>query len=209
MNDKNFEKKDFTTIKNNLISLGYSVNCFDNASEAVNYLDSQIDNQTVGFGGSVTLEEIGLYESLSTHNQVYWHHRIPAGATNKEIRLKAHASSLYITSANAVAESGEIINIDGNCNRIASVFYGHEKVYFVIGENKIEKDFDSALYRARNIAAPQNAKRVGAKTPCAINADRCYNCKSPERICKGLSVLWGKPLTGEFEIILIHENLGY
>lgn len=209
MNDKNFEKKDFTTIKNNLISLGYSVNCFDNASEAVNYLDSQIDNQTVGFGGSVTLEKIGLYESLSTHNQVCWHHRIPAGTTNKEIRLKANSSSIYVSSANAIAESGEIINIDGNCNRIASVFYGHEKVYFVIGENKIEKDFDSALYRARNIAAPQNAKRVGAKTPCAINADRCYNCKSPERICKGLSVLWGKPLTGEFEIILIHENLGY
>ena len=70
MNDKNFEKKDFTAIKSNLISLGYSVNCFDNASEAVNYLDSQIDNMTVGFGGSMTLEEIGLYESLSTHNPV-------------------------------------------------------------------------------------------------------------------------------------------
>ena len=209
MNDKNFEKKDFTAIKSNLISLGYSVNCFDNASEAVNYLDSQIDNMTVGFGGSMTLEEIGLYESLSTHNQVYWHHRIPAGTTNSEIRLKAHSSSIYISSANAIAESGEIINIDGNCNRIASLFYGHKKVYFVIGENKIEKDYDCALYRARNIAAPKNAKRVGAKTPCAINADRCYNCKSPERICKGLSVLWGKPLTGEFEIILIHENLGY
>ena len=66
-----------------------------------------------------------------------------------------------------------------------------------------------ALYRARNVAAPLNAKRLGVKTPCAIKADRCYDCKSPERICRGLSVLWSKPMTGEFEVVLVHENLGY
>jgi hypothetical protein len=82
-------------------------------------------------------------------------------------------------------------------------------VYFVIGENKIAKDYDSALYRARNIAAPLNARRLGVKTPCAVKADRCYNCNSPERICRGLSALWCKPMTGEFEVILVHEDLGY
>lgn len=108
-----------------------------------------------------------------------------------------------------MAETGEIINIDGNCNRVASIFYGHKKVYLVIGENKLEKDYDSALHRARNIASPLNAKRVGAKTPCAVKGDKCYDCKSPERICRGLSVLWGIPMTGEFEVILVHEELGY
>ncbi len=203
------EKKDFSLLKKNLTSLGYNVKCFNSASEATAYLDSEIHNQTVGFAGSMTLEKMGLYDVLNKHNKVYWHHRIPQGKTSKEVRLEANAASIYITSVNGIAESGEIINIDANCNRVASIFYGHEKVYFVIGENKIEKDYDSALYRARNISAPLNAKRLGVKTPCAINADRCYNCKSPERICRGLSVLWSKPMTGEFEVILIHEDLGY
>lgn len=92
---------------------------------------------------------------------------------------------------------------------MASIFYGHRKVYLVVGANKIAKDYDSALWRARNIAAPQNAGRCSVKTPCAVKADRCYDCKSPERICRGLSVLWSKPMTGEFEVILIDEKLGY
>lgn len=202
-------RKDFDLLEKNLISLGYTVSCFETASEAAAYLDAQIHEQTVGFAGSMTLEKMGLYELLGTHNQVYWHHRIPEGQTSKDVRLEANGASIYITSVNGIAESGEIVNIDANCNRVASIFYGHEKVYFVIGENKIEKDYDSALYRARNIAAPLNAKRLGVNTPCAIKADRCYDCKSPERICRGLSVLWSKPMTGEFEVILIHENLGY
>ncbi len=203
------ERKDFDLLKRNLISLGYIVSCFETASKAVGYLDSQIDKQTVGFAGSMTLEEMRLYELLSNHNQVFWHHRIPTGKTSNEVRMEANSSTIYISSVNGISENGEIINIDGNCNRVASIFYGHKKVYFVVGENKIERDYDSALYRARNVAAPLNAKRLGAKTPCALKADRCYNCKSPERICRGLSVLWGKPMTGEFEVILIHESLGY
>ncbi len=203
------EKQDFNTLQENLISLGYTVRCFQTASDAAEYLHSQIHHQTVGFAGSMTLEEMGLYERLSKDNQVHWHHRIPQGRTSKEVRLQANAAPIYISSVNAIALSGEIVNIDANCNRVASIFYGHEKVYFIIGKNKIEKDYDSALYRARNIAAPMNAKRLGVKTPCAIHADRCYNCNSPQRICRGLSVLWGKPMTGEFEILLVEENLGY
>jgi hypothetical protein len=201
--------KDFSLLKKNLIALGYTVTCFDTSAEAVRYLDAQINNKTVGFAGSMTLEKMGLYECLSAHNEVHWHQRIPEGKTSKEVRVQANAASIYITSVNGIAESGEIVNIDANCNRVASIFYGHEKVYFVIGENKIEKDYDSALYRARNIAAPLNARRLGVKTPCAVKADRCYNCNSPERICRGLSVLWCKPMTGEFEVILVHEDLGY
>lgn len=202
-------KKEFDLLKKNLTSLGYIVRCFDTASDAVNYLNSEIDNRTVGFAGSVTLEEMGLYEVLKTHNQVFWHQRIPEGKTSSQVRAEANGADIYISSVNGISENGEIVNIDGNCNRVASIFYGHKKVYFVVGENKIEKDYDSALYRARNVAAPLNAKRVGAKTPCAVKGDRCYDCKSPERICRGLSVLWAKPLTGEFEVILVQEKLGY
>ena len=197
------------TLAKNLTDLGYAVRCFDKAEEAANYLEEQIQGQTVGFAGSMSLEEMGLYEKLSVNNEVFWHHRIPSGKTSKEVRLQANAATVYITSANGVAESGEIVNIDANCNRVASIFYGHERVYFVIGENKLAKTYDEALYRARNIAAPRNAKRLGVNTPCAVKADRCYDCKSPERICRGLSVLWGPPATGEFTVLLVRENLGY
>ena len=137
-------KKSFDILEKNLISLGYTVRCFETASEAASYLDSEIDNQTVGFGGSMTLQEMGLYELLERHNQVFWHHRIPAGKTDREIREKANAAAIYISSVNGISENGEIINIDGNCNRIASIFYGHQKVYLVVGENKLEKDYERA-----------------------------------------------------------------
>lgn len=200
---------DFSIVEKNLKDRGYIVTIFETATEAVKYLDMHIDNQTVGFGGSVTLEQMKLFETLQSHNTVFWHQRIPEGKTSTEIRIAASQASIYISSVNGLAETGEIINIDGNCNRVASIFYGHKKVYLVIRENKLEKDYDSALHRARNIASPLNAKRVGAKTPCAVKGDKCYDCKSPERICRGLSVLWGIPMTGEFEVILVHEELGY
>lgn len=199
----------FEFVKKNLEEKGFNVSCFITAKEAADYIDSQINGKTVGFGGSMTLEEIGLYEKLASHNHVSWHQRIPDGKTSKEVRLEANAAEIYISSVNGLAETGEIINIDGNCNRVAAIFYGHEKVYLVVGKNKIAKDYEDALWRARNIASPLNAKRLGTKTPCAVKADRCYDCKSPERICRGLSVLWTKPMTGEFEVILIDEKLGY
>lgn len=200
---------DFSTVEKNLKDRGYAVASFETAADAVQYLDMQIDHQTVGFGGSVTLEQMGLFDALQSHNTVFWHWRIPQEKTANEIRLAAGEAAIYISSVNGLAETGEIINIDGNCNRIASILYGHEKVYLVAGENKLAKDYDSALYRARNVASPMNAKRLGVKTPCAGKGDRCYDCNSPERICRGLSVLWEKPMAGEFEVILIHEALGY
>ena len=163
----------FEIIRKNLEDRGYKVSCFDTAKEAVDYMDIQINGKTVGFGGSMTLEEIGLYERLSIHNDVRWHQRIPDGKTSKEVRLAANAAEIYVSSVNGLAETGEIINIDGNCNRVAAIFYGHKKVYLVVGANKIAKDYDSALWRARNIASPLNAKRLGMKTPCAVKADRC------------------------------------
>lgn len=200
---------DFTVVKENLEKRGFVVSYFANAEEATNYLDSQIDNKTVGFGGSVTLEQMGLYEKLKTHNDVRWHHRIPENKTDAEVRMAANAAEIYISSVNGLAETGEIINIDNNCNRVAAIFYGHQKVYLIIGKNKVEKDYESALFRARNIASPMNAKRLNKKTPCAVKGDKCYDCDSPERICRGLSVLWTKPMTGEFEVILIDEELGF
>ena len=200
---------DFTKLSANLKRLGYTVSCFSTAKEAAEYLDRAIHGKTVGFGGSVTLDQLGLYEKLALHNDVRWHWRIPEGKTVADLRQEANDTQVYLSSVNGIAETGEIINIDATCNRVAAILYGHEKVYLVAGVNKIAPDYDSALYRARNISAPLNAQRLGKKTPCAVNADRCYNCSSPDRICRTLSVLWEAPLGGNFEVVLIEEELGY
>ena len=186
-----------------LESRGYRVRRFATAREAADYLDAQIDGKTVAFGGSVTLKEMGLYSRLSAHNQVVWHWE----GGQKEAAV---STDVYISSVNALAETGELVNIDGAGNRVASTVYGHQAVYFVVGSNKIVPDYDSALWRARNIAAPKNAQRMGLKTPCAVRGDRCYDCKSPDRICQVLTVLWGKPMTLPLmEVILGDEALGY
>ena len=183
---------------------GFEVLTFATGAEAAAYLDSVIDGVSVGFGGSATTQELGLYELLEKHNEVHWH-----WVNGPEERMKAMATDVYIASANGLAETGEIVNIDGAGNRVASTLFGHKKVYFVIGSNKIAPTYDEALWRARNIAAPRNAQRLGRKTPCAVNGDRCFDCKSPERICRGLTVLWEAPMGGEYEVILISESLGF
>ena len=118
-------------------------------------------------------------------------------------------TEVYLTSANGLAETGEIVNIDGTGNRVSGMLFGHKKVYFVVGRNKLAPDYDGALWRARNIAAPKNAQRLGTRTPCAARGDRCYDCKSPQRICRGLVVLWEAMKGCETEVVLVDEELGY
>lgn len=193
----------FEAVKKNLESRGFSVKTFGTAAEAADYLNGAIDGVSVGFGGSVTLKDMGLYELLGSHNELHWH-----WVNGPEERTKATDTEVYLTSANGLAETGEIINIDGTGNRVASTLYGHKKVYFVIGRNKLAPTYEEALWRARNIAGPKNAQRLGAKTPCAVKGDRCYDCKSPGRICRGLVVLWEPMMGMETEIILVDEELG-
>lgn len=193
---------DLARFEKNLRERGCDFRYFPTAAQAADYLEEHIQGTTVGIGGSMTVRDMGLYPRLSAHNQVIWHWEGGDLA-------QAAQTEVYLTSANAAAETGELINIDGNCNRIASSVYGHRRVYFILGVNKLRPDYDQALWRARNIAAPKRAQSMGRKTPCAARADRCYDCKSPERICRGLMVLWGKPLAMEsLEVVVIGEELG-
>lgn len=200
---------DFTKVKAALEARRFKVSAFAAAADTAAYLNEQIDMATVSSGGSITLEQMGLLESLAKHNEIVSHWHVPEGANADEYRIKAMMTDIYLTSVNGLAETGEIINIDGTGNRVASTLFGHKKVYFVVGRNKIAPTYDEALWRARNIAAPKNAQRLGVKTPCAVKGDRCYDCKSPERICRGLTVLWGAMKSCDMEVILIDEDLGY
>ena len=193
---------DLVKLQKNLEERGFAVSRFDTAAQAADYLDAALDGKSVGIGGSVTIQEMGLAERLREHAQVLWHW---AGSTTQA----AAGAQVYLTSVNGAAETGELINIDGTGNRVASGLFGHEKVYFIVGRNKVAPDYDAALWRARNIAAPKNAQRLGRKTPCAAKGDRCYDCKSPERICRALVVYWEKPGSMDMEVVLVDEDLGY
>ena len=193
---------DLKKLQQNLEERGFAVTRVDTAAQAADYLDAALDGKTVGIGGSMTVQEMGLAERLSKHAQVLSHW---AGSSTQE----AAGAQVYLCSVNGAAETGELINIDGTGNRVASGLFGHEKVYFIVGRNKVAPDYDAALWRARNIAAPKNAQRLGRKTPCAVKGDRCYDCKSPERICRALVVYWEKPDSMDMEVVLVDEDLGY
>lgn len=192
------------TVKN-LKASGFSVHVFDSGAEAAEWLNTQIDGKTVGIGGSATIKAIGLYDLLNSHNTVYWHWE----QDPDEARNNAMKTDVYLCSANALAETGEIVNIDGKGNRVAATLFGHEKVYFVVGQNKIAPTYEDAVRRARNVAAPKRAMQFRVKTPCVLSGgDHCYQCKSPERVCRAMVTLWGPMMGTETEVVLIREELG-
>lgn len=192
------------TIKN-LEARHFSVRHFKSGGEACEYLLGEIKDTSVGIGGSKTVDQLGLYDKLAANgNEVFWHWREPG----LETLDKENAARVFISSANAIAETGEVINIDGRGNRLAGLVYGRKTVYIVAGTNKICPDFESAVSRARNTAAVQNCKRFPANTPCKID-DKCHDCRSNERICNAMLVLWGPMMDmDKVEIVLIDEELG-
>lgn len=212
---------DFTKVKENLEKRGFKVSVFETGCQAADYLAGEIKNTTVGFGGSKTLEAIGLYDKLIENNDVVWHWKVTKVAYENlsedsaeqmalinQARFDAMNTDVYFSSANAIAETGEIVNIDGAGNRIASTLWGHKKVIFVIGANKLVPTYEDAIWRARNVAAPKRAQSMHKKTPCAVKADKCYDCNSPERVCRGMVTTWKPMMFQEFEVVLINEDFG-
>jgi len=187
---------------------GYKVSYFDTADEAAQYLNSNIDGRTVGFGDSETLNTLKLYELLSSHNQVFDPQHCQEGSDFWKTARLCLGTDIFLTSVNAISETGEMVNIDGTGNRVAGSLFGHEKVYFVAGVNKISPTLEEARWRARNIAAPMNAARHGYKTPCAVKEDKCYDCSSSDRICCGEMIYHRKMRFIDMEVVLIGESLG-
>lgn len=190
----------------NLTARGFAVRTFPTAKEAAAAIAQELRGKTIGFGGSMTLQDMGLYELLEKNNNTLWHWK-----NNPDAHRLSAAAQVYFTSANAISETGEIVNIDGTGNRIGASCYGHEALYIVAGVNKLTRDLPSAIDRARNIAAPLNARRLNRKTPCALSEPmRCHDCQSPERICRGMTI-FTHPMGGNgvTHVILIEENLGY
>ncbi len=202
---------DLEKVKRNLEKRQFSVHICKDKAEAVAYLNAQIDGVSVGFGGSVTLKELNIFDSLSTHNEVWWHNHPKQVQEHGDVAVRklAENTQVYLSSVNGLSEDGKLVNIDGRGNRIAATADGHERVYFIVGKNKIAPDLEGAIWRARNIAAPKNAQRLCRKTPCAVKGDKCYDCSSPERICRGVLIMEYAMSGQQTEVVLVDEELGY
>ena len=189
----------------------YDVSRFAERTVAADHLAAEIRGKRVGFGDSETLRALSLYERLSEHNEVIDPPR--AGHVGGiEAFLAAGREALmtdvFLLSANAITEEGQILNMDGAGNRVAGSLFGHEKTYFVVGINKLVPDIEAGIDRIHNIAAPRNAHRKGKKTPCAKDGTRCYDCAALERICNALTIHYKKMSYRPMELVLIEEELG-
>lgn len=197
------------TVAEALRGKGYEVAICATGEEAASYLDGKIDGRTVGFGDSETLLSMGLFDRLARHNDVYDPMHRREGAGFSATARQCLTAEIFLTSVNALAQTGEMVNIDGMGNRVAGSLFGHRKVYFVVGANKIVPTLEEAMHRARNVAAPKNAARHQFRTPCAAREDRCYDCASPDRICSAQVVYWKKMNHMAMEVVLIREALGF
>lgn len=189
----------------------YAVTYFRTRQEAADYLDEQIDGKVVGFGDSRTMIDMELYRRLSVHNEVHDPYQGKDNDEFLEIAMKTLTTEIFLTSVNAMSETGEMVNIDGTGNRVAGSLFGHKKVYFVVGTNKIEPTLEQAVWRARNVAGPKNSMKYDLPTPCvAAGGNRCYDCKSPERICNAM-VLYLRKMNDvdDVEVVLIDEEMGF
>ena len=197
---------DLEKTRKNLENRGFRAHVFATGAEAADYLAQTLHNTCIGIGGSVTIDEIGAYDRLSADNDVIWRWKKPT----PDSRERGAAAETFLCSANGVSETGEIVNIDGYGNRVAPTIYGPERVFLVVGRNKIAPDLNGAIDRARNIAAPLNARRLNRHTPCAVGEPRCHDCRSPEKICGVMTVFFMPPTSiKEFHVILVDEDLGY
>ncbi len=164
------------------------------------------EGSSVGMGGAMSAHEIGLVEAIKNGNYSF----IDRDATDdkRAAMLATYDADFFLSSANAITDDGVIVNIDGNSNRVSAIAQGPKHVLFIVGMNKVCGDVDSAMKRARNVAAPINAQRFGLSTPCAKTGS-CMNCKSPDTICCQFLVTRFSRHKDRIHVILVNDNLGY
>ena len=158
-------------------------------------MDEAETAQSIGWGGSESVKEIGARDALMK--------------SGKEIRDHQTVMDLFLLSANAITSDGVIVNIDGTGNRIAASIFGPKRVVYVIGRNKVVNGgILEAITRAKRCACPPNCKRLSKKTPCA-ETGICADCSSPDRICKVTAIFDRAPTHTSTKVILVDEELGY
>ena len=163
----------------------------------------------VAWGGSMSIEEIGLKKAICEGDyQELNRDNAKTPEEKRAIELATYDVDYFLTSANAVSEDGVIVNIDGNSNRVSAIAYGPKHVLMIVGMNKIVKDAENALSRARNEAAPINAQRFNIDTPCK-KTGACFDCLSPQSICCQFLITRRSMHAGRMKVILVNDELGF
>lgn len=186
---------------------GYYCDSVDAARELA--LSLVPNESSVSFGGSVTLDETGVLDALRNRQDITLFDRATATSPeeNKKIMHDALSCDYYFMSSNAITHDGELVNIDGNGNRVAALIYGPENVVIIAGMNKVVKNVDEGISRTRNIAAPPNCVRLNKNTPCAVNGV-CGNCLS-NTICDQIVITRASRVPNRIKVILVGEELGF
>ncbi len=167
------------------------------------------EGSAVSWGGSMSIQEIGLKDAICLGNyREYNREDARTPEEKRSVELATYDCDFFLTSANAVSEDGVLVNIDGNANRVSAIAYGPRNVLMIVGMNKVVKDLDSALSRARNEAAPINAQRFGLDTPCS-KTGACFDCKMPDTICCQFLITRYSKHPGRIKIIFVGEELGF
>lgn len=188
---------------------GIAAKVFSNGQEVVSALLETIDSkQTLAFGGSMTLQNLGAYDALTERGQhVLWHWRAAKEDVPK-VRRDALNADVYVSSSNAVIEDGRLLNIDGTGNRVAALFFGPKRVIVIAGKNKLAPNYEAALERIHTVACPQNAERLKRDVPCRYTG-KCQDCSSPERMCQITVLIENRLDQANLEVWLVNEDLGY
>ena len=167
------------------------------------------EGSSVGWGGSASIEEIGLKEAIK--NGKYKVVDREEGSSQEEaekLMRDIFFCDYFLASSNAVSEDGVLVNVDGNSNRVAAICYGPKHVIMIIGMNKVVKSVEDAMSRARNTAAPLNAQRFDINTPCK-KTGCCYDCKKPDTVCCQILITGYSRHVGRIKVILVNEELGF
>lgn len=163
------------------------------------------EGSTIAMGGCRSAKEIGLVDALQNGNYNYMDRD---KMEPREGLLAAYDADFFLSSVNAMTNDGVLVNIDGNSNRVSCIAQGPKKVLFLVGINKVCADIDSAMKRARNVAAPINAQRFNLNIPCR-EAGKCFNCKSPDTICCQFLITRFSKHAGRIHVILVNDELGF
>ena len=178
-----------------------------NTQEALDLALSLIpEGSSVTMGGGMSVHEIGLVNVLQAGNYNFIDR--DAYADKRAAMLMAYDADVFLASANAMTEDGELVFIDGNSNRVSAIAQGPRKVVLIVGMNKVCNDLDGAMKRARNVAAPINAQRFGLSTPCS-KTGACMDCKSPDTICCQFLITRYSMHPGRIHVILVNDTLGF
>ena len=166
------------------------------------------EESSVSWGGSVTIREIGLLDAVAAGNyKVIDRDTAKTPEERHELMRQAFLCDTYLTSANAMSEDGEFVNIDGMGNRIAAITFGPASVIVIVGMNKICQTLEDAYVRARSYASPLNTVRLDLKTPCGSTGS-CADCKSSACACSYIMTTRMSNVQGRIKVILVGEPLG-